>query len=63
MGLERGQALTNVDGRPQLAIDTVDPGVEPDDRIEIVLPDGTALRVPEAIGTVALRRILAALRG
>jgi hypothetical protein len=29
VGLERGQALTNVDRRPQLAIDTVDPGVEP----------------------------------
>jgi transposase len=36
---------------------------EPDDRIEIVLPDGTAVRVTEAVGTAALRRVLAALRG
>ncbi|MBD0275207.1 MAG: transposase, partial [Acetobacteraceae bacterium] len=28
---------------------------EPDDRIEIVPPDGTAVRVPETIGTTALR--------
>ena len=39
-----------------------DPGAEPDARIEIVLPDGTALRVPETIGTTALRRVLSALR-
>jgi transposase len=39
------------------------PVAEPDNRIEIVLPDGTALRVPEAIGTTALRRVLSALRG
>ncbi len=32
-------------------------------QIEIVLPDGTALRVSEAVGTAALRRVLAALRG
>jgi len=32
-------------------------------QIEIVLPDGTTLRVPEAIGTPALRRLLSALRG
>jgi len=31
--------------------------------MEIVLPDGTALRVPETIGTMALRRVLSALRG
>jgi transposase len=37
--------------------------VERDDRIEIVLPDGTALRVPETVGSTALRRVLAALRG
>ena len=35
----------------------------PDDRIEIVLPDGTALRIPEGISAAALRRVLAALRG
>ena len=39
------------------------PAVERDDRIEIVLPDGTALRVPETVGTAALRRVLSALRG
>jgi transposase len=32
-------------------------------QIEIVLPDGTALRVSEAVGTAALRRVLSALRG
>ena len=36
---------------------------EADERIEIVLPDGTALRVPETIGASALRRLLSALRG
>lgn len=41
----------------------VDPDVEYDTRIEILLPDGTAVRVPSAIGTAALRRVLAALRG
>ncbi len=38
------------------------PGDEPDDRIEIVLPDGTAVRVTEAISAATLRRVLAALR-
>lgn len=42
---------------------SADPAVERDDRIEIVLPDGTALRVPETVGTAALRRVLSALRG
>lgn len=32
-------------------------------RIEIALPDGTVVRVPETIGLPALRRILSALRG
>ncbi|WP_439548874.1 IS66-like element accessory protein TnpA [Falsiroseomonas sp.] len=32
-------------------------------RIEIVLPDGTAVRVLETVGTTALRRVLSALRG
>lgn len=41
----------------------VDPDVEYDTRIEILLPDGTAVRVPATIGTAALRRVLAALRG
>lgn len=40
-----------------------DPADERDDRIEILLPDGTALRVPETVGTAALRRVLSALRG
>jgi transposase len=32
-------------------------------QIEIVLPDGTALRVSETIGASALRRVLSVLRG
>lgn len=40
-----------------------DAPVERDDRIEIVLPDGTAVRVLETVGTAALRRVLSALRG
>lgn len=40
-----------------------DSGAEPDDRIEIVLPDGTAVRVAESVSTTGLRRVLAALRG
>jgi transposase len=35
----------------------------PAQQIEIVLPDGTALRVPENVASTALRRVLAALRG
>jgi hypothetical protein len=38
-----------------------DVAVEPDDRIEIVLPDGTTLRVSETVGAVGLYRVLAAL--
>jgi transposase len=38
------------------------PGDESDERIEIVLPDGTAVRVTAAISAAALRRVLAALR-
>ncbi len=34
-----------------------------DGRVEIALPDGTVVRVGEDIGAVALRRVLAALRG
>ena len=40
-----------------------DPEGEPDGRIEMVLPDGTAVRVTESISIAALRRVLAALRG
>ena len=40
------------------AIDTAAAG-----RIEIALPDGTVIRVGEAIGSAALRRVMAALRG
>ena len=36
--------------------------VEADPRIEIVLPDGTALRVSENVGSTTLRRVLSALR-
>jgi transposase len=39
-----------------------EPESGPDDRIEIVLPDGTAVRVAAGISTAALRRVLAALR-
>jgi transposase len=39
-----------------------DPDSEPDDRIEIVLPDGTAVRVSEGISAATLRRVLTALR-
>ena len=42
---------------------SADPPVERDERIEIVLPDGTTVRVPETVGTAALRRVLSALRG
>lgn len=35
----------------------------PDDRIEIVLADGTTVRVAERINTTTLRRVLAAVRG
>jgi transposase len=48
---------------PTPSAPTADPDDEPDRRIEIVLPDGTAVRVTEAISAVALRRVLAALRG
>ncbi|WP_424138381.1 IS66-like element accessory protein TnpA [Roseomonas chloroacetimidivorans] len=41
----------------------LDPGGAPEGRIEIVLPDGTAVRVPEAVSPSALRRVLGALRG
>lgn len=36
--------------------------VQTDKRIEIVLPDGTTLRVSETVGAVGLHRVLAALR-
>ena len=48
-------------GAPPAAL--ADPAGSPDDRIEIVLPDGTAVRVSEAVSLPALRRVLAALRG
>ena len=35
---------------------------EPGERIEIVLPDGTAVRITATITAAALRRVLAALR-
>ena len=35
---------------------------EPDERIEIVLPDGTTVRVATTISAATLRRVLAALR-
>jgi len=36
--------------------------VQTDPRIEIVLPDGTTVRVSETVGAVVLHRVLAALR-
>ena len=39
-----------------------DAATQTDRRIEIVLPDGTALRVSETVGAAALHRVLAALR-
>jgi transposase len=39
-----------------------DPEDEPDERIEIVLPDGTAVRVTATVSAAILRRVLAALR-
>lgn len=32
-------------------------------RIEIVLPDGTSVRIDEGVGASALRRVMAAVRG
>jgi transposase len=55
--------------RPQQATRLLDPSVrsEPQPRptslIEIVLPDGTAVRVDAQIDPRALRRVLATLRG
>jgi transposase len=48
---------------PAASLPCAGPTGERDVRIEIVLPDGAALRVPETIGTTALRRVLSALRG
>jgi transposase len=42
---------------------SIDAESEADNRIEIVLPDGTAVRVAEGISAAVLRRVLAALRG
>ena len=57
----------------QVAVDLPAPRLEPPagpsaaagdaGRIEIMLPDGTVVRVGEDIGAAALRRVLAALRG
>jgi len=46
-----------------VATASIDPESEADSRIEIVLPDGTAVRVAEGISTAVLRRVMAALRG
>ena len=47
---------------PTSSAAAAEPGGEPDERVEIVLPDGTAVRVAEGISTAALRRVPAALR-
>ena len=44
------------------ALSPGDAAIEKDQRIEIVLPDGTTLRVSETVGAVGLHRVLAALR-
>jgi transposase len=55
--------------RPQQAMASLDPPVRSDPQprpaslIEIVLPDGTAVRVDAQIDPHALRRVLATLRG
>lgn len=48
---------------PMTPAPLADPDGSPDERIEIVLPDGTVLRVMEGIGAAALRRVLSVLRG
>ena len=47
---------------PPLSADPADLDSEPGERIEIVLPDGTAVRVTATISAASLRRVLAALR-
>ena len=47
---------------PTQSTPTPDPDGEPDRRVEIVLPDGTAVRVATTISAATLRRVLAALR-
>jgi transposase len=46
-----------------LAAAPIVPENQADSRIEIVLPDGTAVRVAEGISAAVLRRVVAALRG
>jgi len=46
-----------------VAATCIDPESEADSRIEIVLPDGTAVRVAEGISAAALHRVLTVLRG
>jgi len=54
------QMQTDVPVLPDAAPDPAGPDLQ---RIEIVLPNGTVLRVAEGIGTAALRRVLSVLRG
>ncbi|GGC74330.1 transposase [Siccirubricoccus deserti] len=46
-----------------VAAASIGPENQVDSRIEIVLPDGTAVRVAEGISAAALRRVMAVLRG
>jgi transposase len=55
---ERRQATAGA-----LSAPASDPSAEPDDRIEIVLPDVPAVRVAEGLSMTALRRVLTARRG
>ena len=47
---------------PTPCADPPGPDDESDERIEIVLPDGTAVRVTATVSAATLRRVLAALR-
>ena len=55
--------LPTPEPRGSVAATSIHPESEADNRIEIVLPDGTAVRVAEGISAAVLRRVLAALRG
>jgi transposase len=55
--------LPALEPQGSVAVGSIDPESEANSRIEIVLPDGTAVRVTEGISAAVLRRVLAALRG
>ena len=55
--------LPTPEPQSSMPVASIDPETQADSRIEIVLPDGTAVRVAEGISAAVLRRVLAALRG